>query len=72
MGFSYSGITNWAEILWDYIRHFHKNKAINSNTGRRNPTVVNNSWGGSTTKAVPFVESVTYRGTTTDLSLIHI
>ena len=68
MGFSYSGITNWAEILWDYIRHFHKNKAINSNTGRRNPTVVNNSWGGSTTKAVPFVESVTYRGTTTDIS----
>ena len=68
MGFSYSGISNWSEILWDYIRHFHKNKAINSNTGRRNPTVVNNSWGGSTTKAVPFVQSVTYRGTTTDIS----
>ena len=68
MGFSYSGITNWSEILWDYIRHFHKNKAINSNTGRRNPTVVNNSWGGGTTKAPSFVQSVTYRGTTTDIS----
>ena len=68
MNFAYEGISDWPEILWDYLRHFHKNKAVNNNTGRRNPTVVNNSWGGSTTKAVAFVESVTYRGTTTDIS----
>ncbi len=68
MNFLYSGISNWPDILWDYLRHFHQNKAINSKTGRRNPTVVNNSWGGSTTKAVAFVQSVTYRGTTTNIS----
>lgn len=69
MGFTYTGISNWAEILWDYIRHFHKNKPINSNTGRRNPTVVNNSWGGSYGSfRIVFVDSVTYRGTTTDIS----
>ena len=68
MNFAYEGISDWPEILWDYLRHFHKNKAVNNNTGRRNPTVVNNSWGGSTTKNVSFVQSVTYRGTTTDIS----
>ena len=68
MNFLYSGISNWPDILWDYLRHFHKNKSVNTNTGRRNPTVVNNSWGGSVTYAVSFVQSVTYRGTTTDIS----
>ena len=68
MGFSYTGIGNWAEILWDYVRHFHKNKPINTSTGRRNPTVCNNSWGGAVTNSVQFVTSVTYRGTTTDIS----
>lgn len=28
-----------------YVRAFHKNKPINPATGRRNPTIVNNSWG---------------------------
>ena len=72
MNFLYEGISDWPEILWDYLRHFHKNKAVNNNTGRRNPTVVNNSWGGSTTKAVSFVQSVTYRGTTTDISSMSV
>jgi subtilisin family serine protease len=72
MNFAYEGISDWSEILWDYLRHFHKNKAVNNNTGRRNPTVVNNSWGGSTTKAVAFVQSVTYRGTTTDISSMSV
>ena len=68
MNFLYSGISNWPDILWDYLRHFHKNKSVNTNTGRRNPTVVNNSWGGSLTRTVSSVTSVTYRGTTTDMS----
>jgi len=34
-------------IYWDYIRAFHKNKPINPETGRRNPTVVNASIGTS-------------------------
>jgi subtilisin family serine protease len=29
----------------DYIRAFHKNKPINPKTGRKNPTIVNCSWG---------------------------
>jgi len=30
---------------FDYIRVWHKNKPINPVTGRRNPTIVNGSWG---------------------------
>ena len=30
---------------FDYIRVWHKNKPINPETGRRNPTIVNGSWG---------------------------
>jgi len=30
---------------FDYIKVWHKNKPINPKTGRRNPTVVNGSWG---------------------------
>ena len=33
----------------DYVRLWHKNKAINPATGRKNPTIMNNSWGYSTT-----------------------
>ena len=64
-----SGVTDWDEKLWDYLRHFHKNKAINSATGRRNPTVTNHSWGYSyNTINLSTLTSVTYRGTTTVLS----
>ena len=72
MGFSYTGINDWSEILWDYVRHFHKNKSINNSTGRRNPTVMNNSWGGSVSRGVAFVTAVNYRGTTTDISSMSI
>ena len=65
---SYIPANTWNLILWDYIRHFHKNKPINSSTGRRNPTVVNNSWGTSLTFGLSLVQSVTYRGTTTTLT----
>lgn len=34
-----------AEYLIDYIRQFHLTKSINPTTGRKNPTLVNNSWG---------------------------
>ena len=64
-----SGVTDWDEKLWDYLRHFHKNKAINSATGRRNPTVTNHSWGYSYNNInLSALTSVTYRGTTTALS----
>lgn len=32
-------------VLFDYIRAFHNNKAVNPSTGRRNPTIMNHSWG---------------------------
>ena len=64
-----SGVTDWDEKLWDYLRHFHKNKAINAATGRRNPTITNHSWGYSLVNInLSTLTSVTYRGTTTALS----
>ena len=64
-----SGVTDWDEKLWDYLRHFHKNKAINSATGRRNPTITNHSWGYSYNDIqLSSITSVTYRGTTTTVS----
>ena len=72
-GDSLSGVTSWSEKLWDYLRHFHKNKPINSETGRRNPTVTNHSWGTSyitlyLTDTGTHVDSVNYRGTTTTMT----
>jgi hypothetical protein len=66
-----SGTSNWAEKLWDYLRHFHKNKPINPETGRRNPTITNHSWGysrGTYSAYLSNITSVTYRGTTTSVS----
>ena len=34
-----------SDLLFDYIRQFHARKAVNPATGRKNPTLVNNSWG---------------------------
>ena len=64
-----SGVTDWDEKLWDYLRHFHANKSINPATGRRNPTITNHSWGYSYVSLdLSDITSVTYRGTTTALS----
>lgn len=32
-------------VLFDYLRAFHNSKPINPETGRRNPTICNHSWG---------------------------
>lgn len=32
-------------LTFDYIREFHRNKPINPQTKRKNPTIINNSWG---------------------------
>ena len=64
-----SGVTDWDEKLWDYLRHFHANKAINPATGRRNPTITNHSWGYSYNQInLSTLTSVRYRGTVTSLS----
>lgn len=43
------------EYIFDYIRAFHSTKPINSETGRKNPTLVNCSWGLGKTVAGGFV-----------------
>ena len=52
--------------VFDYIRAFHRNKAVNTATGRKNPTIVNNSWGQSIFPSqweFSDITAVTYRGT---------
>ena len=64
-----SGVTDWDEKLWDYLRHFHKNKSINPTTGRRNPTITNHSWGYNYNPIyLSWILSCNYRGTTVDWS----
>lgn len=64
-----SGVSDWDEKLWDYLRYFHKNKSVNPDTGRRNPTITNHSWGYSYADIyLSSITSVTYRGTTTAVS----
>jgi hypothetical protein len=49
---------------FDYIRAFHQNKPINEATGRKNPTIVNMSWGYSyilQNNTAP-VASINYQG----------
>ena len=31
-------------LIFDYLRAFHRNKAVNPDTGMRNPTITNHSW----------------------------
>ena len=60
---------DWSVFIFDYIRAFHNSKPVNSATGKRNPTVTNNSWGYSYNNILlSDMTSVTYRGTTTALS----
>ena len=53
-------------LVFDYVRAFHRNKAINPATSRKNPTIVNNSWGMSVFPSewsLTDITAVTYRGT---------
>lgn len=69
-GYSPSPAGSFTLLLYDYLRAFHQNKPRNPETGRRNPTITNNSWGYfySSDIFVSNVTSVTYRGTTTALT----
>ena len=52
--------------MWDYMREWHNTKPINPETGRRNPTVTNNSYGSSLEIGkAPFgdVDRINFRGT---------
>lgn len=48
--------------LFDYIREFHRTKPINPETGYKNPTIVNNSWGSSYTINKTSITNVYWRG----------
>ena len=47
----------------DYVRAWHNSKPINPETGVRNPTVMNNSWGYGTTQFnTSYVSQIGYQG----------
>jgi len=56
----------WSEPSdgFDYIKVWHKNKPINPETGLRNPTVVNCSWGHRQFVRYNLDYNATFRGTT--------
>ena len=69
--FNYSNtpVAQWDLILYDIIRSFHRTKPINPATGRRNPTICNNSWGYSYNSiALSGITSILYRGSSTSVS----
>ena len=61
-------------LIFDYLRAFHLNKQVNPDTGVKNPTITNHSYGGIYTPLDIWehegtfewniLESVTWRGTT--------
>ncbi len=59
---NYADYDNASNNTFDYLREFHKNKPVNPSTGRKNPTVSNNSWGSSITIARSELRYVVYRG----------
>lgn len=51
--------------VFGYLREFHRNKPINSNTGKKNPTICNNSWGyvvPATSWSFEDITAVNFRG----------
>jgi hypothetical protein len=66
--FYYAGAigNNTFPFVMDYVREFHRTKSINPATGRKNPTITNNSWGMSifpSEWSLTDITAVTYRGT---------
>ena len=53
-----------SNYLFDYIRAWHNKKSVNPITGRKNPTILNNSWRISYSIQRSDITSITYRGTT--------
>lgn len=48
--------------LFEYVRVWHNQKIINPLTGRRNPTICNNSWGSYYTLTRSSITLIMYRG----------
>jgi hypothetical protein len=52
-------------FVMDYVKEFHRTKSVNPTTGRKNPTITNNSWGMSIFPGewrFSDITAVTYRG----------
>ena len=60
---SASSTTITSDRIFEYIRAWHNQKSINASTGRRNPTIVNNSWGSSYSVIRSSITSIVHRGT---------
>ena len=67
-----SGQSIGALLIFDYLRAFHRSKAVNPATGFRNPTISNHSYGGiyfmpnETTLQFSDVISINWRGNSYD------
>ena len=57
-----TGYGNYIYDLINYIRVFHANKSINAKTGRKNPTIVNMSWGFNSQITLNNISEVRYKG----------
>jgi len=53
-----------SDFFIDYVRAFHASKEINPQTGRKNPTLTNNSYGLSISILISEIQQVNYRGVT--------
>lgn len=62
----YSSSYTQVQYLIDYIRAFHRNKPVNPETGRKNPTICNNSWGYAISNwsltLLSSIKSIDYQG----------
>ena len=52
------------QYLFEYVKYFHENKSVNAATGRKNPTIVNSSWGSSYSLARSGITQVVHDGVT--------
>jgi hypothetical protein len=49
--------------VFDYVRVFHEQKPINPETGMKDPTICNNSWGYTSSGLLSNITYINYRGT---------
>jgi hypothetical protein len=57
-----SGYANYLYDMFNYVKLWHLNKSTNSNTGLRNPTVCNMSFGLWSSTPIANVTNIHYRG----------
>lgn len=62
----YAGYGNFTNengsMVLDYLRAWHNAKPVNTETGIRNPTITNNSWGYRISTPYSYISFLVYRG----------